>query len=275
MLEPGRGVVLVDFGDRPRADRARRGTGEIGTPGFMAPEVRGRRGRRRAPTSTGCARRCGRCSPGARRGSARRRGLPGARRSSSAALRAGLEMDPRERIESMEAFAAAIGGELPRGRARGLERWSPATPRRGAAGGRAHDGRGVRRRGHVGRVLAAAGQIVFRRRGAPAPTRSSACGCRGARASAAASLRRQAELVPDCRNDPTAPPASPPTPATCRHAARRPDAAARPARSACSRSSTGATARLRRARLQRAALFADLIVTVLGPGDDDGSGSGR
>jgi serine/threonine protein kinase len=110
MLSPERGIVVVDFGiARPFASH---GTIEIGTPGFMAPEVYAG-GAITARTDVyglaasawaliaGSPPRLGAPDP-----------LPGATPQLTAALRAALAIDPRDRTASMSSFAEALGGRV-------------------------------------------------------------------------------------------------------------------------------------------------------------------
>jgi serine/threonine protein kinase len=110
MLSPTRGIVVVDFGIA--RSLARSGTVEIGTPGYMAPEVYA--GAAITPRAdvyglaatawaliAGAPPRLGASDP-----------LPRATPQLTAALRSALAIDPRERTASMASFAESLGGRV-------------------------------------------------------------------------------------------------------------------------------------------------------------------
>jgi hypothetical protein len=119
MLSPGRGVVLVDFGiardlSGPGATR------DVGTPGYMAPEAY--TGGPLTPRTDvyGLAATMWTLLTGAPPRIGEREPPPGVARHLAQTLRAGLALSPPERLPTMEAFAAALGGELPRDSGTGI-----------------------------------------------------------------------------------------------------------------------------------------------------------
>jgi serine/threonine-protein kinase len=111
MHSPEGGVVLVDFGIA--VDPVEQGTREVGTPGFMAPEAYAG-GPFTARTDVyGLAATLWTLLTGRPPRIGEREHLRGIAPHVAATLARGLEIDPRNRLPGMEAFADGLGGRLP------------------------------------------------------------------------------------------------------------------------------------------------------------------
>jgi hypothetical protein len=134
MLAPERGIVLVDFGiardlSGPAATR------DVGTPGYMAPEAY--TGATLTPRTDvyGLAATMWTLLVGTPPRIGERELPPGLERHLAQTLLAGLALAPQDRLPSMEAFADALGGELPVDSGTGI---GNALDRDGAIGGVLH-----------------------------------------------------------------------------------------------------------------------------------------
>ena len=120
MLNPERGVVLVDFGIARPTIGTRAPTAGAGTPGFMAPEALV--GAQLSPRSDvyGLGATVWALLTGSPPHLGRRERLPMADRAVQSTVLAALELDPQHRLPTADAFAAGLGGELPTGHGRDL-----------------------------------------------------------------------------------------------------------------------------------------------------------
>jgi hypothetical protein len=119
MLHPERGVTLIDFGIA-REITAGEGTRQLGTPGYMAPEAL--TGGPFTPRTDvyGLAATAWALLTGRPPRLGALEVPPEMPRPLAAALVAALEIDPRRRIESIDALSARLGGAPPADRGRDL-----------------------------------------------------------------------------------------------------------------------------------------------------------
>ena len=202
MLAPDRGIVLVDFGVA-RELTAEEGTRDIGTPGFMAPEaVAGGRLTSRADVY-GLSAALWAMLTGRPPTLGRADGAEGIPSAVVRALQAGLEIDPRQRLESIDALVAGLGGRLAGPAGRGLERSAPGDAAAGVLEAIVRTAAGVFDAAATSVALVAAdGALDYRAAwGTGADqvvgTRLAAGHGIGGRVAASG----QAEVVPDCRRD--------------------------------------------------------------------------